>query len=400
MRRLAGYFEIPESIPPEHRRWYALCLYAYPLAGIFHTAFLVVFHLAGLEPLARANIASVLLWIVAAALNRRGYLNAAFPIAIFEVIGHAAACVYVIGWDAGFQYFIIDPLIFTSLSVMRMTWKWIAWTAGMASYIGLYFYGGDNPPLMPVDPTLLKVFYVGNVVGTFWFLIFLSYIFDRTANRLQGALEKEHERSESLLHNILPKAIANRLKDEKKTIADAFAQASVLFCDIVGFTTYSSGSPPEKVVSMLNDIFSRFDDLAEKHGLEKIKTIGDAYMVAAGIPKERPDHAQAIADMALDMLETVKRFNATTGSTLQVRIGINSGPVVAGVIGKKKFIYDLWGDTVNTASRMESFGVPGEIQVTEATAALLGTNYVTEKRGTVDVKGKGPIVVYLLKGRH
>lgn len=207
------------------------------------------------------------------------------------------------------------------------------------------------------------------------------------------------EQSDRLLLNILPEAIAERLKHDEHTIADSFEEATVLFADIVSFTQLSANIPADELVKRLNEIFSTFDRLAQRHGLEKIKTIGDAYMVVGGLPTPRPDHAEAIAQMALDMQQEISRFKRDDGEPFLIRIGINSGPVVAGVIGLNKFIYDLWGDTVNTASRMESQGLPGRIQVTAATYERLCEKFVFEERGVLQVKGKGEMVTYFLKGR-
>ncbi|HLO47242.1 MAG TPA: adenylate/guanylate cyclase domain-containing protein [Kamptonema sp.] len=221
-------------------------------------------------------------------------------------------------------------------------------------------------------------------------------------NSFQSALEQlemEQEKSERLLLNVLPKAIADRLKREPGTIADSFENVTVLFADIAGFTKLSSRISPTELVKLLNEIFSSFDFLAMQHGLEKIKTIGDAYMVVGGLPNPRKDHAEAIAAMALDMQQAIIRFNEKHSDTFSIRIGINTGSVVAGVIGTKKFIYDLWGDTVNIASRMESHGIIGGIQVTEVTYQYLRDKYWLEKRGLIEVKGKGEMVVYLLKGK-
>jgi class 3 adenylate cyclase len=208
----------------------------------------------------------------------------------------------------------------------------------------------------------------------------------------------ERAKSERLLLNILPEPIARQLKDEHKALADGFEEVTVLFSDIVGFTPLSERLPPETVVRLLNRIFSEFDNLAEKFGVEKIKTIGDAYMVAAGLPERSDDHAETIARMALEMQALTSSFAAEIGEALQLRIGINTGPVVAGVIGRKKFIYDLWGDTVNTASRMESHGVPGKIQVTEAVYRRLKGHFDFALRGEIEIKGKGLMPVYYLLG--
>ncbi|NJP08997.1 MAG: response regulator [Leptolyngbyaceae cyanobacterium RU_5_1] len=212
-------------------------------------------------------------------------------------------------------------------------------------------------------------------------------------------IQVEQEKSERLLLSILPKSVAEQLKQEQQTIAESFTEATVLFADIVDFTQLSSHRAPIAIVSLLNEIFSAFDHLADLHRLEKIKTIGDAYMVVGGIPTTRPDHAEAIAEMALDMQDAIAKFNQKTGESISLRLGISTGPVVAGVIGTKKFIYDLWGDTVNTASRMESQGISGSIQVTEATYQLLHTKYQFQERGVIDIKGKGEMRTYLLRGR-
>lgn len=213
------------------------------------------------------------------------------------------------------------------------------------------------------------------------------------------ALRLAQQKSDHLLLNILPAAIVEALKKGENTKAERFDSATVLFADIVNFTSLAGRISPLELVKFLNQIFSKFDELTEKHGLEKIKTNGDAYMVAGGLPVPRPDHAEAIANIALDMQEAIADFKTDRGEPFQIRIGINTGPVVAGVIGTKKFSYDLWGDTVNVASRMESQGLPGCIQVTNAVYQQLQNNYVFEERGPISVKGKGETIAYLLTGK-
>jgi class 3 adenylate cyclase len=209
-------------------------------------------------------------------------------------------------------------------------------------------------------------------------------------------LKAEQEKSERLLLNVLPAPIAARLKQDQGIIAEQFDDVTVLFADIVDFTMLAARITPTELVGVLNEIFSLFDQLAEQHELEKIKTIGDAYMVVGGLPVTRADHAEAVANMALDMRRAMARFNAEHGELFTMRIGISSGPAVAGVIGTTKFAYDLWGDTVNTASRMESHGLPGHIQVSAATYKRLREAYRFTARGLIDVKGKGPMRTYLL----
>ena len=212
-------------------------------------------------------------------------------------------------------------------------------------------------------------------------------------------LQAERAKSDRLLLNVLPTAIADRLKQGERTIVDSFREATVVFADIVGFTSFSAGIAPSRTVQLLNDLFSGFDKLAETYELEKIKTIGDSYMVVGGVPTPRPEHAERCALMALDMLEVLKHFNRRNSLSLDIRVGINSGPVVAGIIGTRKFSYDLWGDTVNVASRMESHSLPGMIQVSPSTHALLVDKFILEERGQIDVKSRGFMSTYRLVGR-
>jgi len=211
-------------------------------------------------------------------------------------------------------------------------------------------------------------------------------------------IQKEKKRADDLLLNILPGPVAERLKEGEKNIADSFNEVTVLFSDIVGFTNLSQTVSPRQLVDFLNKIFSGFDELSEKHNLEKIKTIGDAYMVVGGLPIPRVDHAEAIADMALDMQKFITQFNEENNIDVEIRVGINSGPVVAGVVGTKKFLYDIWGDAVNTAARMESYGEGGRIHITSETHLILRDKYEFEDRGIIDVKGKGNMHTYFLKG--
>jgi class 3 adenylate cyclase len=214
-------------------------------------------------------------------------------------------------------------------------------------------------------------------------------------------LEAEQGKSDSLLHAILPAGIVERLKSGETLIADKFTSVTVLFADLVGFTPLTVEMAPAEMVELLNEIFSHFDSLVEKYGVEKIRTIGDGYMVAAGVPRARPDHAQALAHMALDMSDYIQRRPTNRDKRVDFRIGINSGPLIAGVIGHRKFQYDLWGDAVNTASRMESSGTPGKIQITRETYELIKDEFVCESRGKVMVKGKGELETwYLSEAKH
>jgi class 3 adenylate cyclase/ActR/RegA family two-component response regulator len=221
----------------------------------------------------------------------------------------------------------------------------------------------------------------------------------REREHAQKALKIEQEKSDQLLLNVLPRTIVNRLKQDPGVLAERFDEVTILFADIVDFTPLSAQLTPLELVQLLNQIFSTFDQLAEQYGLEKIKTIGDAYMVAGGVPVPRPDHAEAVMEMAIAMRREIKKFAQAAGQPIRLRIGINTGAVVAGVIGISKFSYDLWGDAVNTASRMESQGLAGKIQVTEAIYHRLCDRYLFEKWGTIVIKGKGKMTTYLFVSR-
>jgi len=235
------------------------------------------------------------------------------------------------------------------------------------------------------------------IAAVMYFCIFIYFINQRDeAFRL---LHNEQAKSEKLLLNILPKDIAARLKGGEDTIADSYESASIMFIDLVNFTPLSATSPPKEMVILLSKIFSHFDQLVEEHHVEKIDTIGDGYMVAAGLPVPREDHAEAIASLALEIRSYFKKGISLSGHSINCRIGINSGPLMAGVIGRTKFSYNVWGDTVNTASRMESHSIPGEIQISEATYALIKERFNCEARGPIDVKGKGIMHTYLLKNK-
>lgn len=237
------------------------------------------------------------------------------------------------------------------------------------------------------DPTVTTIFFVLVLVGSINIVAPLIVYFMRR-------LRHEHERAEGLLLNVLPRVVAAELKETGSTTAQRFDEVSVLFADIVGFTPLSATMEPEDLVKRLNTVFTYFDSLAERYGVEKIRTIGDTYMVASGIPVPRQDHAQALAAMALDMLAYAAQ------GTLSFRIGINSGPAVAGVIGTRKFQYDIWGDTVNTASRMESHSEPGRIQISDATNHLIEEDFATTYRGPIEVKGKGTLTTWWLDGQR
>ncbi len=268
----------------------------------------------------------------------------------------------------------------------------------LTSFIGLEVWFLDHRGILSLSPAFVKAMALNFNIGLLVYISGFSFYIYTIYFRAEAGLELERKKSETLLHNILPVTVADRLKTGATTIAEGFDECSVLFADIEGFTGFSEREPPERLVALLNEIFSKFDDLVDRYRLEKIKTIGDAYMVVSGLPEPRHDHAEAVAGFAIEIIDALKEYHIKRDRGLRLRVGIDSGPVVAGVIGKKKFIYDLWGDTVNTASRMESHGIPGEIHVTSNTYNLLKDQYEFIERGVVEIKGKGHMETFLLKG--
>ncbi len=294
---------------------------------------------------------------------------------------------------------ILAPLAALVFSDVRAGFRWYA--AFVVVFLGAgiagELFGGVSPapPVWFTSAMLALNICVGGTV-----LFTLLAVFAKQRRDALVALRGEQEKAEDLLLNILPRSIADQLKAQAQPIADQFSAASILFADVADFTPLSERLQPSELVGMLDHLFSHFDSLTERYGLEKIKTIGDCYMVASGVPSPRPDHARAIALMALDMVDAMRSNDAVGHLGLELRVGINSGPVVAGVIGRKRFLYDLWGDAVNTASRMESHGVPGKIQITRETYELLKDEFVCEPRGRIPIKGKGEMEAWYLVGQR
>jgi guanylate cyclase len=286
---------------------------------------------------------------------------------------------------------LLSPFGALLFDTPRRAYRW------MIGYLGLVIFSGfiqrQVPNLHPLPASVITFFFVMNISVVSIITIVLLAYFVRQKNIFQ-------EKSETLLYNILPREIAAILRDDHRTIADQFSEASVLFADMVDFTPMSAEMSPAAMVDLLNEIFTHFDGLVEKYDLEKIKTIGDCYMVAAGVPRPRADHAQALVRLALDMLDYVRSQNFNASRPVNFRIGINTGPVLAGVIGRKKFIYDLWGDAVNIASRMESHGSGGVIQITRDSYERIRDEFICEPHGVIQIKGKGKMEVWHVIGER
>jgi len=306
------------------------------------------------------------------------------------MLGGIAASSGIILWS------LSSPLGVLLLSVPRRAIPW--WLAYLAQVI---LAGLLQPYLDPennLPAPLVTAFFVMNITAITSLALVMLIYFVNQKNEAYRLLHIEEQKAQDLLLNILPREIAAILKSEQRTIAEHFEGASILFADLVGFTPLTTSLAPVEMVNLLNKIVSHFDDLVEKYDLEKIRTIGDNYMAASGVPRPRPDHAQAMARLALEMNAYVERLPPVQGRRIEFRIGINSGPVIGGVIGRKKFVYDLWGDAVNVASRMESQGLPGRIQITHNTYELIKNEFVCEPRGSLEVKGRGELQTWFLVG--
>lgn len=275
----------------------------------------------------------------------------------------------------------------------RATWLFLAYVALVAA-TGMLdpFIRHENG----LPEWLILALFVLNVIIVSALAFFQMRAFVRQRDEALRMLRAEQAKSEGLLVNILPKKIADTLKDEPKVIAECFEHVSILFVDVVGYTPLTTTVGAAELVSLLNEVYTYFDDVVERHGLEKIRTMGDGYMAAAGVPEPRADHAQAVARAALDMMRFLDKWRSPQARTVSLRMGINSGMVMAGVIGRKKFSYDVWGDPVNIASRMESTSLPGRIQVARDTYVLLKDEFILEPRGTIYVKGKGELETWFL----
>ncbi len=365
-----------------------------------HVGFLALFAALGVPELMYFNLASIAAFVLVYALVARQATKLALGLAMAEIAAHQALAVHCVGWDAGFQYYLLGvgplPLLLPGAPRLVRVGVPLALLA-LFGYLLVAYLGAPAP--YEIDGTWLALMQLGNLLGAFFLVWGFAYFYQKGAELAEGALVEERARSEQLLHNILPPSVVERLRSKPGVVADAFEDTSILFADLVGFTPLAARCTPEELVRLLDEIVVAFDELVEARGLEKVKTIGDAYMVAAGVPSRRADHAEALAELALAMRSRFQVIAKASPSPLAMRIGIHSGPVVAGVIGKSKFAYDLWGDTVNTAARMESHGEPDKVHVSEATVRALGEGWSLEERGTVEIKGKGAMRTYFLLGR-
>ena len=368
-----------------------------PLALIIHFLYIPLFYWMGLPVLVFYNVVSSGAWLLVLHLVRRVRFNEAWCVFTTEILIQAILCVQYAGWAFGNQYYLFTLV---GISFLLPNNSKLSLTIAVLAILefGLLALWANDAPTNLTTPFMFTCRVV-NSCCAFAILLFIETFHQKIILETEQKLGAAMATNEELLQNVFPNKILETLKDQKGIIAERFESATVLFADIVNFTPLSEKLSAIEIVYLLDKLFSSFDGLVRKHGLEKIKTIGDAYMVASGVPVRVENHAELMADFALEFMAYLKQFNRENNLSLQMRIGINSGPVVAGVIGKWKFLYDLWGDCVNTAARMEGHGIPGEIQITETTRALICDQFEIVERGIMEIKGKGPMKTYLLKGR-
>ncbi|MEP1209243.1 MAG: adenylate/guanylate cyclase domain-containing protein [Rhizobiaceae bacterium] len=391
---------VPDRLESEEAREYAFFKVAYPVAVLSHISWAFIFWFNDLQEMFYYNLAVSALFLIGGFIWARSRLAILLIVVLWliEIPFHALLGTYYGGFTT---LFWTAPLVsaITCLITPKFSWK----LRSMLAFLAVLAAGGLGlatfymPPVHPLTASSNIYLFTSNFVGILGSLTLFLGINQFIAKEAEEGLAAEFDRAENLLRNILPDQIALRLKNGERVIADEHIQVSVVFADIVNFTEASANLAPSDLVQTLNLVFSEFDKLAEKHGAEKIKTIGDAYMVVVGVPDAQNNHADAAADLAIDMLKTAEALRQRTHFDVQLRIGINSGPVVAGVIGERKFAYDLWGDAVNVASRMESHGEPGQILTSETTANLLSDRFAAAWEGMRDIKGKGPTAVYSVK---
>lgn len=413
-RKLRSVWRLPNAIwwvarigtaayPPRLRRRLAVTNIISAMVSLMTIPYILLYALYdwyGLLPAIIAFSPQIFLYASTPFFHRFGPTSAALYLCCIWLIFGIGYCMFF-GRDSGLQFYFLAG---AAASLLVFGPERFILSACVTIVALIAFLVTETVFIAPlgfirVEPIFLDTLYYVTVPFAFLLIFTTSYFAFKEASQAELALESEYEFSERLLQNILPRAVAIRLRDHRtQLVADQIPSATILFADIVNFTPRAARWQPQQVIAFLGRVFSQFDAIASAHGLEKIKTIGDAYMVAGGLPEPKPDHEASVARMALDLLDCCRRISQQVGEPVEVRIGLDSGPVVAGVLGPNKLLYDVWGDTVNTAAHMESHGVAGRIQVADALKQSLEDRFDFELRGDIEVKGKGAMRVWFLTG--
>jgi class 3 adenylate cyclase len=413
-RRLRSFWRLPNAVwwvarigtagyPPRIRRRLAVTNVISAMVSLMTIPYILIYIFYdwyGLLPAIIAFSPQIVLYALAPFFHRFGPTSAALYLCSIWLIFGIGHCMFF-GRESGLQFYFL-PGAAASMLVFgpeRLFLSACVTIVALIAFLVTEVVFVAPLDFIRVEPLFLDTLYYVTVPFAFLLIFTTSYFAFKEASQAEMALESEHEFSERLLQNILPRAVAIRLRDHHtQLVADQIPSATILFADIVDFTPRAARWEPQQVIAFLGRVFSQFDAIAGAHGLEKIKTIGDAYMVAGGLPEPKPDHEAAVALMALDLLDCCRRISEQVGEPVEVRIGLDTGPVVAGVIGPNKLLYDVWGDTVNTAAHMESHGMAGRIQVADCLKKRLEDRFDFELRGDIEVKGKGSMRVWFLTG--
>jgi len=413
-RKLRSAWRLPNAVwwvarigtagyPPRLRRRLAVTNIISAMVSLMTIPYILLYALYdwyGLLPAIIAFSPQIILYALAPFFHRFGPTSAALYLCCIWLIFGIGYCMFF-GRESGLQFYFLAG---AAASLLVFGPERLILSACVTIVALIAFLVTETVFVAPlgfirVEPIFLDTLYYLTVPFAFLLIFTTSYFAFKEASQAELALESEYEFSERLLQNILPRAVAIRLRDHRtQLVADQIPSATILFADIVNFTPRAARWQPQQVIAFLGRVFSQFDAIASAHGLEKIKTIGDAYMVAGGLPEPKPDHEAAVARMALDLLDCCRQISQQVGEPVEVRIGLDTGPVVAGVLGPNKLLYDVWGDTVNTAAHMESHGVAGRIQVADCLKKRLEDRFDFALRGDIEVKGKGAMRVWFLTG--
>jgi class 3 adenylate cyclase len=388
----------PPYIPLEELRYYKLIRIVVGLAGLGHFFSLGLFFLLGIKELFYIQFLSLSIFAFAFYLNERRYYFTSVTIGICEVIAHQIIAVAFIGSDSGFQYYLLlSGMVPFLLPTGKILAKSAILLSSLIGFLLIIFIIGEKTPIYTLGSEVAFWLEFTNIFVTFLFFGIWGMYLTNAMKDTEDKLNVEREKSDSLLHNMLPKHVASELKTTGKSEPKRYESMTIMFTDFKGFTELVASIPAITLVEELNDIFSGFDDIVEEEGIEKIETIGDAYIAAGGLPKEVPNHAYKCVKTAKRLIEYLESRNAQNKIQWKMRVGIHSGPIVAGVVGKKKLTYGLFGDTINTASRFETASEPGRINVSSSTYEQIKSKFDFEYRGKILAKGKGELDMYFVK---
>ena len=432
-RRIFLHFDTtPENIELINYRFYIVSNIGQTIAWSSHLLWLFMFWAMGFPVMAVIQIFSILCYVIAISLNRRGLHLISMTISLAEIVVHQGLAVHFLGWECGFQYFIPVIAIFPLLIPKgNKIWQWGILVFCLLGYLYIDFFLKNTLPVYHLSPHVLNYFKISNITLSFGCFALWALYLTQAINRSQNIIEektkaltqaeeaskqaeiqlklelkekenilitKEKEQNEALLLNVLPREVALELIEKGRSEARIFHEVTVLFTDFKDFTRISEQMTPEQLVKEIDYCFSTFDKIIQPYRIEKIKTIGDSYMCVSGLPSGNPNHATDMVRAALEirdfMLEYRNHRIAEGGTSFEIRLGINSGTVVAGIVGVKKFAYDIWGDTVNLASRMESSSDPGKVNISGSTYALVKDFFHCTHRGKISAKSKGEIDMY------